>query len=98
MKAVGIRELKNRLSRFIDEVKHGEVILVTDRGRVVAELRQPSGEGPELTPLERRLLPFVEDGTVSRVCERDPEAYGTPRHAMDAEAIDSALGASRGER
>ena len=44
MKAVGIRELKNRLSQYIRLVRRGETVLVTDRGAVVAELRPP-GEG-----------------------------------------------------
>jgi antitoxin (DNA-binding transcriptional repressor) of toxin-antitoxin stability system len=42
MKAVGIRELKDRLSEYLRLVRNGEEILVTDRGEVVAELRQPS--------------------------------------------------------
>ncbi|MBI4571758.1 MAG: type II toxin-antitoxin system prevent-host-death family antitoxin [candidate division NC10 bacterium] len=42
MKAVGIRELKNRLSEYLRLVRGGEEVLVTDRGEVVAELRQPS--------------------------------------------------------
>ena len=42
MKAVGVRELKNRLSEYLRLVRSGEEILVTDRGEVVAELRQPS--------------------------------------------------------
>lgn len=42
MKAVGVRELKNRLSEYLRLVRAGEEILVTDRGEVVAELRQPS--------------------------------------------------------
>ena len=41
--SVGIRELKNRLSEYIRRVRRGEEFLVTDRGRVVAELRQPTG-------------------------------------------------------
>ena len=41
MKAVGIRELKNRLSEYLRMVRGGEEILVTDRGVVVAELRKP---------------------------------------------------------
>jgi antitoxin (DNA-binding transcriptional repressor) of toxin-antitoxin stability system len=41
MKEVGIRELKNRLSEYIRQVREGEVIMVTDRGEVVAELRSP---------------------------------------------------------
>ncbi len=42
MKAVGIRELKNRLSEYLRLVRGGEEVLVTDRGEVVAELRSPS--------------------------------------------------------
>ena len=36
---VGTRELKNRLSHFLRQVREGERVLVTDRGTVVAELR-----------------------------------------------------------
>ena len=42
MICVGIRELKNRLSEYVRRVRRGEEILVTDRGTVVAELRQPT--------------------------------------------------------
>jgi len=42
VKSVGIRELKNRLSKYVREVRSGEEILVTDRGEVVAELRPPT--------------------------------------------------------
>jgi antitoxin (DNA-binding transcriptional repressor) of toxin-antitoxin stability system len=41
VQAVAIKELKNRLSAYLREVARGEVVLVTDRGRVVAELRRP---------------------------------------------------------
>ena len=42
MTSVGIRELKARLSSYVRRVRQGEVIQVTDRGEVVAELRPPS--------------------------------------------------------
>lgn len=41
MKTVGIRELKDRLSEYLREVRAGESVLVTDRGEVVAELAPP---------------------------------------------------------
>ncbi len=41
MKTVGVRELKNRLSEYIRQVRSGEGVLVTDRGDVVAELMSP---------------------------------------------------------
>ena len=42
MKAVGVRALKNRLSKYLRLVRNGEEILVTDRGELIAKLRQPS--------------------------------------------------------
>lgn len=42
MKAVGVKMLKNNLSRYLDLVRKGEVILVTDRDEVIAELRMPT--------------------------------------------------------
>lgn len=46
MRVVGIRQLKARLSEYLREVRRGEVFLVTDRDRVVAELRPPLSELP----------------------------------------------------
>jgi len=43
MGSVGIRNLKNHLSRYVRRVAAGERLAVTDRGRVVAELVPPSG-------------------------------------------------------
>ena len=50
MKAVGIKILKNRLSEYVKQAAGGEIILVTDRDRVVAELGPPrEGRPPLLT-------------------------------------------------
>ena len=35
---VGVRDLKNNLSRYLDRVQEGEEVIVTDRGRPVARL------------------------------------------------------------
>jgi antitoxin (DNA-binding transcriptional repressor) of toxin-antitoxin stability system len=42
VKTVGIRELKNRFSEYLRQVRSGESVLVTDRGEVVAEFSPPS--------------------------------------------------------
>lgn len=55
MKAIGVRELKARLSAYLRDVERGEVVLVTDRGRVIAELRAASGQAAAESELERRL-------------------------------------------
>jgi prevent-host-death family protein len=41
MRAVGLKELKNRLSEYVRLVAGGETVLVTDRDRVVAEIVPP---------------------------------------------------------
>jgi prevent-host-death family protein len=48
---VGIRELKNGLSGFIDRVRSGEEIIVTDRGRPVARLSSLDAAGDRLADL-----------------------------------------------
>ena len=39
-KYVGIKELKNRLSAYLREVREGRRVLITDRGEVVAEMHR----------------------------------------------------------
>lgn len=62
MLAVGIKQLKNRLSEYLRLVSHGETILITDRERVVAELRGPSS--PALNVATAYLADLVEQGLV----------------------------------
>lgn len=42
---VGIRELKAKLSEYVSSAAKGERVIVTDRGRPVAELVPLSGQG-----------------------------------------------------
>ena len=44
MTTVSISELKAKLSAFLDIVRHGDDVLVTDRGRVIARLAAVTGE------------------------------------------------------
>jgi antitoxin (DNA-binding transcriptional repressor) of toxin-antitoxin stability system len=51
---VGARELKNRLGHYLKQVKSGETVHVTDRGRIVAELKpSPPAEGGDEEALRR---------------------------------------------
>jgi antitoxin (DNA-binding transcriptional repressor) of toxin-antitoxin stability system len=50
MRKVGIKALKNDLSKYIRAAAAGETVLVTDRGRVVAQIALPQASaGGELT-------------------------------------------------
>lgn len=64
MKSVGVRELKNRLSEYLREVRSGEAVLVTDRGDVVAEL-VPPGERPDEPGLPSGLMALARRGQVT---------------------------------
>lgn len=65
---VGARELKTRLGGYLQQVRQGRTLLITDRGEPVAELRplRTAGEGRifeqlkalgAVTQLENRALP-----------------------------------------
>ncbi len=42
IKTVGIKALKDQLSAYLRDVRAGDIILITDRSQVIAELHQPS--------------------------------------------------------
>ncbi|PXX06303.1 type II toxin-antitoxin system Phd/YefM family antitoxin [Mycolicibacterium moriokaense] len=44
MKTIGVRELRQHASRYLDEVAAGESIEITDRGRPVARLVPITGD------------------------------------------------------
>lgn len=54
---VGVRELRNNLSRYLDQVRQGEEVVVTDRGRAIARMLPIGGE--------RALDRLVREGTVT---------------------------------
>jgi antitoxin (DNA-binding transcriptional repressor) of toxin-antitoxin stability system len=74
MRTVGIRELKAHLSRVLRDVQNGETVLVTDRGRVIAELRQPGLAGTALSPVEQKLASLAAKG-VLKLAERPKWHY-----------------------
>lgn len=42
MITVGIKELKNRLSHYLREIKKGEKIAITEREKIIATWKQTS--------------------------------------------------------
>lgn len=51
MISVGLKELKEKLSGYVDKVRHGEEIVVTDRGREIALVVPISRERNAVTGL-----------------------------------------------
>jgi prevent-host-death family protein len=59
---VGVRELKTRLGGYLQQVRQGRTLVITDRGEPVAELKPLHGAGTEDAVLER----LKAIGTVAR--------------------------------
>ena len=95
MKAVGVRELKNRLSEYLRLVRNGEEILVTDRGQVVAELRQPS---PRVALPYPALLDVVRQGRVRLGLPNRADLYPALTPALPPGSVARLLDEERGER
>ena len=74
MKTVGIRELKNHLSKYLREVRLGESVLVTDRGEVVAEFSPPT-RGLADAMLPAGLLTLARRGLVTLGAPSDRDVY-----------------------
>jgi prevent-host-death family protein len=81
---VGIRELKAHLSEYIRRVEAGEVITITDHGRVAAVLSSPQGrlrieqgiaEGWVTPPVRRAPLApikgFKATASVAQILDED---------------------------
>ncbi|MEA2625632.1 MAG: hypothetical protein QOD06_1677 [Candidatus Binatota bacterium] len=91
-----MKELKNRLSHYLREVSSGEVVLVTDRGQVIAELRRPSTDRrPD--DWERTLEPLAAQGLVLLGLPQDRRAYRKTRVRL-GHSSQSVLDAERRER
>ncbi|MEO6487692.1 MAG: type II toxin-antitoxin system prevent-host-death family antitoxin [Thermoanaerobaculia bacterium] len=74
MKTVGLRELKNRLSEYVREVRSGEGVLVTDRGEVVAELIPP-GQVTDWRRVPSGLVALAKSGRLTLGADNDGAAY-----------------------
>ena len=68
---VGARELKTRLGTYLQRVREGRTLVVTDRGEPIAELR-PLPSGPSL---EAKLLKLASKGTVTLPTRASPSAF-----------------------
>ena len=98
LKTVNIRALKDRLSAFLRDVQRGDVILVTDRGRVVAEIRLPSIEALPTGTAAGQLRRLATEGVVKLGLPNRADAYRKPRISLPDKVVDSALRWTRGER
>lgn len=97
MREVGIRDLKNHLSEYVRLVRAGEVVMVTDRGEVVAELCPP-GEMAGGAGRYPGLLALVRRGSLSFGEGNDPALYELLPAVAPAGLAARLLAEERGER
>jgi prevent-host-death family protein len=64
MSTVGVRELKNRLTRYLRETKNGGEIVVTERGNPIAVIRSIR-DVKRASSLEARLGALAAGGVVT---------------------------------
>ena len=62
MLSIGIKNLKNNLSRYLARVKKGEIVLVTERGRPIARIVKEGAEGENFLDA---LTPMIVEGSLS---------------------------------
>ena len=70
MSAVGIKELKNRLTHYLRRTKAGEEVIVTERGKPIA-LLQPIQSATHERSLEGRLAQLAAQGVLTTP-QREP--------------------------
>jgi antitoxin (DNA-binding transcriptional repressor) of toxin-antitoxin stability system len=98
MKTVGIRELKNRLSEYLRQVRSGESVLVTDRGEVVAEF-SPPGRVLADASVPAGLLGLARRGLLTLGSPGDASVYvALPRARRGKRSAAELLDEERGSR
>ncbi|HET7044277.1 MAG TPA: type II toxin-antitoxin system prevent-host-death family antitoxin [Gaiellaceae bacterium] len=78
---VGVRELRQNLSRYLDRVKSGESLVVTERGREVARLIPSAPDG--YAELAERYGATIPTGRLEEIAAR-LETPGAPAGTTDA--------------
>lgn len=94
MTKTSISDLKARLSAYLDIVRQGDEVLVTDRGRVIARLSPVSGELLE----DSRREALVRSGRLTPPTAALPKEFWQAPHPEDPHGRSLAmLLADRGE-
>jgi prevent-host-death family protein len=75
MISAGIKELKNNLSRYLSQVKKGEDILVTERGKAIARIIR---EDPKEIHLREVLSPLIVKGVIKLPNQKIDRKISTP--------------------
>lgn len=86
--SVGVRQLRQNLSRYLDRVKRGEALVVTERGREVARLVPSGPTADRYAELAQRFGATVPVARLDDIAAR-LAAPGAPAGTTDAYLAES---------
>jgi prevent-host-death family protein len=89
---VGVRELRQNLSKYLERVKEGEALVVTERGRQVARLIPSSPAAEPYTDLAERF------GATVPIARLEAVAAELPPRSAPAGTTDARLAEGRADR
>jgi prevent-host-death family protein len=85
MDSVGVRQLKNQLSRHLKRVQQGHRLVITERGRAIATL-----EPVNAPAMPEWALQMIREGK-ARWNGGKPLGARTPRHAPNAKLSEAVI-------
>jgi len=97
-KTAGVKELKAKLSQYLRDVKHGETVLVSEHGQVVAKLVPLRDDEEQLPREEREMQQLLADGVLSHPGTQEEGDWPEPRGSVKRGEARAALDADREDR
>jgi prevent-host-death family protein len=97
MLTVGIRDLKNQLSQYLQHVKNGEKVVITEHNKIIAEITVPSKKDEHrILSVEKKLELLSKDGEII-LAKRNKSYVKLPEvtEKLDWEAIYNKVRADR---
>ena len=101
MRTVGLKTLKNKLSEYVRAAAAGETVVITDRGRPIAEINPPRSDAPALggRPLSAFELRGMREGWLRPATIRDGSPPPSkPIKSLTLEQLMSELDEDREDR
>jgi antitoxin (DNA-binding transcriptional repressor) of toxin-antitoxin stability system len=95
MITVGVRDLKNQLSFYLQYVKNGETIIVTEHNKIIAEINMPENER-KYSSVKEKMMELSKEGDIilakrSKTCVK----LQKPKEKLDWETVYNEIRADR---
>jgi antitoxin (DNA-binding transcriptional repressor) of toxin-antitoxin stability system len=78
MRTVGVKQLKAQLSEYLRAVKRGELVVVTERDQIIAEIRAPRQERDMTANTRDALAALAASGEITPASTRKKGWSWTP--------------------